>query len=558
MIPRSQLTAFVKEAVVIAHISGPPGSGKTTLLQELAKRHPGLVTKDLDEFSDEAKKVLNLNKSTKDLTDAEATLKKETMQRLTEEYLKKHENNQVVLGGLYNEKFWPHTKWHGKPAAEEHFALNTGPLTSSWRRYKRSKKFPGHEQSLGDVYKNYWENKKDEQALHDLGYAARNPNDIATYVERRLQMKKTAAVIAHISGASGAGKTTLLKRLAQENPGLVTKDIDEFSGAAKKALGITRSSKDLTPEEKEVKHAKVRELFQQFSEQHKNDPVVLGGIYNRRFHPLYPGTRRPEAEEHLMLDTGPLKSAWRKYQRGARIGAKDLSIFNIPADYRAARDNRADLRRLGYAERSPDEISEYVGSKMKKMAGEEDVYVYSAIPPRAKGLIDRHGLLSAKAVINIPEVLKKARPEDPEGFKKRVQAGLKDPWTRPSYSGPSVFFGPPQWDKLDKRHFIHKWDLRPIRINLTQLLKDQPKTQLRGSELHKYIEDGDNSKRRKALSLEDVRAYTQKSTEELWKDYDNPEATRYAPNVPHMHVITPDGSIPPKYIEHLGKWDKRG
>ena len=43
---------------VLAHIAGASGSGKTTLGNKLANLYSGIIVKDLDEFDDEAERIL--------------------------------------------------------------------------------------------------------------------------------------------------------------------------------------------------------------------------------------------------------------------------------------------------------------------------------------------------------------------------------------------------------------------------------------------------------------------------------------------------------------------
>ena len=205
----------------------------------------------------------------------------------------------------------------------------------------------------------------------------------------------------------------------------------------------------------------------------------------------------------------------------------------------------------------------------EKTAGEKDIYVYTALPKGARELVDRYGLMSAKNVLKNPEVLAAARrPEDREKFKADVKERVGT-WKEDSVSGPSVFFGPPDWDKIHEKHYINKWDLQPSRINLSKLMRDEPGTRIRGVELVPYnpawgkLSDKEYNalderlKRKRALTLEEVRELAAKSPKELWKHYDSPEGTHYASDVPHAQVITPSGNILPKYIEHLSKWEGR-
>ncbi len=83
----------------------------------------------------------------------------------------------------------------------------------------------------------------------------------------------------------------------------------------------------------------------------------------------------------------------------------------------------------------------------------------------------------------------------------------------------------PDWSKIDSKHNIFKLKTVPIMINLSQLLSDHSDTKLYGVELiksNKNMSDVQFNKRRKLLSVKEVREYMDKSPKELWKNYDNP------------------------------------
>jgi len=203
-----------------------------------------------------------------------------------------------------------------------------------------------------------------------------------------------------------------------------------------------------------------------------------------------------------------------------------------------------------------------------------DVFVYSAVPPKAKSTILEYGLLSAEHIAKNPELLKIARPtkKEREDFIKSVEKRLVGN-SPESVLGPSVFFTEVDESKITKDHFIKKWKLKQIRINLSALLRAEPDTIIFGIELlpittlsfrskafkeHLHSLGFDNVKqlieaRRRPLTLKEVRAYTKKSPEELWAwyDVDKYSGRFYAADVPHAFIITPSGVIPSKFIEFL-------
>ena len=188
----------------------------------------------------------------------------------------------------------------------------------------------------------------------------------------------------------------------------------------------------------------------------------------------------------------------------------------------------------------------------------KDLYVYSAIPKGSKKLVKDHGLLSGKAVLKNPEVLKKIRPNKKERklWEKRIRERIDDDfWSKP-YSGPNVFFTPPDPDKIHEKHYIRKWDLEPIRINLSKLMKDEPKAKVWGMEMIPYDKNKPETwkKRRGFITKKKIKEYIKTKPKDLWKHYDSPEGKYYAADVPHGALITPDGKIDPKYIDFDQNW----
>ena len=202
---------------------------------------------------------------------------------------------------------------------------------------------------------------------------------------------------------------------------------------------------------------------------------------------------------------------------------------------------------------------------------EEEVYVYAAVTPESEESIMEKGLLSAVKLIKDPEAVKMARPdpEEREKFIEKVKVGRD----LDQYNGTSVFFGEPDWDKITDEHFIKKWNLVTYKINLSRFLEDYPNSWVKGVELlpvisklsHLSDEDynreleelgydlskGWDETRQRRLNLDEIRAFGEKSPEEMWKWYDVDEhaGKYYAANVPHGFIMSEIGKIPPEYIE---------
>jgi hypothetical protein len=183
-----------------------------------------------------------------------------------------------------------------------------------------------------------------------------------------------------------------------------------------------------------------------------------------------------------------------------------------------------------------------------------DVFVYHFVRPDSIQYVKKHGLLSGKLLVEKPELLEIARPnkKDQERFKKSVEEDLQNEDDKIVSEGISVFFTLPDFSKIPKDHFIYKWNLVPLKINLSSIVKDNKDTKLFGVELKPWndrISDDKNTKQReKFLNLNEVKEYTEKKPSEIWKYYSGKDKKRYAPDVPHLIVRTNKYKILPKYI----------
>lgn len=185
---------------------------------------------------------------------------------------------------------------------------------------------------------------------------------------------------------------------------------------------------------------------------------------------------------------------------------------------------------------------------IEKLA-DKTLYLYTFVPVKALDSIKKKGLLSAIKLINDPEALHLARPKDADKFKNTVKEHLKNPEWKDLTGSISAFFTLPDWSLLPKNHNIFKLELVPIKINLSKLIKDFPDTKLLGVELEKYDPELDKQpNRERNLSLKEIKSFTDELPSQLWKHYDSSKSKMYAPDVPHLMILTKSKKIPAKYL----------
>lgn len=188
-----------------------------------------------------------------------------------------------------------------------------------------------------------------------------------------------------------------------------------------------------------------------------------------------------------------------------------------------------------------------------------DQYVYSYVPTAALKIILEEGLYSGQALLKRPDLLElaaKSRGMSAKEFKKDIEKGLKDPFSRDSLKGPNVVFHLiPESQKLSKKHPTKKHKLTPIKINLTELLADFPDTQIYGMELKPYMEGKSTIKERHHfLNNKEVTEFLAMSPKEMWSRYNDIEDRGlYAPDVPHASIHCDNGIILAKYIQKMTK-----
>ena len=158
--------------------TGISGSGKSTILNKIKEKHTNIVTKDLDDFDDEAKYnyVNNLNNTNFSFDnwnnkDEKATLK--IKQQLINNYLERHKDKKVLFAGLEG-GIIDDVPAKLKLPTKNKIMINTSPFMSAVRRYWRNyirnpfTKIP-EDWRLGKI---------EQEGLMARGYKPLNPNQI--------------------------------------------------------------------------------------------------------------------------------------------------------------------------------------------------------------------------------------------------------------------------------------------------------------------------------------------------------------------------------------------
>ena len=193
-------------------------------------------------------------------------------------------------------------------------------------------------------------------------------------------------------------------------------------------------------------------------------------------------------------------------------------------------------------------------AKLLKIS-QEDLYVYHAAPSSVRKSINEHGILSSKAMLDMPEIL--GEVADSKGvtsdwLKERIEKNLNDEDWKKKESNPSVFFSKPDWSKLGDEHPLVKTKHDLYRVNLTKLLNEVEGSGLWGVELEPYSGSGPYHERK--LSIEDAKELSERGAKELWKDFKSID-NYYAVDVPHAFVMS-GGAIPREYVEYMGPMNK--
>ena len=178
-----------------------------------------------------------------------------------------------------------------------------------------------------------------------------------------------------------------------------------------------------------------------------------------------------------------------------------------------------------------------------------DIFLISFVPKEAVKHIRQVGLLSLQELIKDKKALKLSKPGQEKKFVKEVLQRLEDPEWSLFQRGVSAFFTLPDFSAISDKHFVIKNKLVPVKINISSLLKDKPKTEVHGVEMVPFdASKKSQPKRERILDLNEIRKMIMKKPSDLWSHYKNPKDKMYAPDVPHAIIVTETGIIPPKYI----------
>lgn len=184
----------------------------------------------------------------------------------------------------------------------------------------------------------------------------------------------------------------------------------------------------------------------------------------------------------------------------------------------------------------------------------------SYVPRSQLDSVKKMGLLGMKAILKRPGLLERiadARGEDPAKMREMAEKHISSGRSH-AFDGPNVMFkGPPDIRSLADNHPLKTKDLVPVRVDLPQLMKDVPDTRVHGMELMPYQEydklppnERDFTKRHRDLKPEEIDEMMSLSGSQIWEKYEDLDGVgRYAPNVPHASIITPDNTIGPKYLQ---------
>lgn len=177
------------------------------------------------------------------------------------------------------------------------------------------------------------------------------------------------------------------------------------------------------------------------------------------------------------------------------------------------------------------------------------IYFYSYVPTQHLKLVFKYGLASSKYIKNTPELLneifsnKLEKKEFIESFEENDITLL----------GPSVWLSKPNLKSilnLDPNHPLSQGNFTLIKINYSELKKDQPDLKVYGLELIPYKdEDYDylQDKIEHELEESEIEELARLSFNETWSNY-IAGGGYYSPNVPHAVVLNSSGIIPPKYL----------
>jgi len=192
------------------------------------------------------------------------------------------------------------------------------------------------------------------------------------------------------------------------------------------------------------------------------------------------------------------------------------------------------------------------------------------VPAETLADVMKVGLLSGKALLKHPDLLRKARPDPKEraAWSREHRASLKK--GEPTFKGPNAYIKPPPPSiRLSPRHPSRLHRLVRLSVDLDALMEEIPGTRIYGLGLTPFPVSEDTwdrmsrkereemgreigDSRTRWLSMPELDELFSRTAEELWSHYDK-SSPLYAGDVPHIAIVTPDGVVPPKFLRRLGK-----
>lgn len=173
--------AAYREPSVLAHIAGASGSGKTTLGRRIARLHPNLAVKDLDEFDDEAEQNLGYaGVSKRDYTTEMLSELAGRRQQLMDSFVSSSKSPVVFVGH--------HTEGDHvlRIPTENRFLLDVDARTSARRGYQRSQKGdPKYRRTLEELPQDEQEARETIDWLRNNGYQPLKKDHILRWIANR-------------------------------------------------------------------------------------------------------------------------------------------------------------------------------------------------------------------------------------------------------------------------------------------------------------------------------------------------------------------------------------
>ena len=167
-----------------------------------------------------------------------------------------------------------------------------------------------------------------------------------------------------------------------------------------------------------------------------------------------------------------------------------------------------------------------------------DLTVYSYVSRSSLPDVMAHGLHSGESLLKHPKLLGSAaagRGISAEKMRQDIEENLKS-WKAYSSKGPNVNFATiPEDLELRDNHPTKVRDLVPVSINLSALLRDQPKTKLYGMELRpydEYVKDPAAGRRHRYLTHGEVQRYVRQGGD-VWRTYNASKAWDGTPLMCH-------------------------